>query len=567
MYYYFNGSNNNEYNNKNIYFNNPNNFILSNNVYNNNINNRLNNNANMNNIYNKNNIVNSNLNLINNNIKNNFNNNNSNFNNHNYFNANMNMQNFINGNLINDLNNINLNYEEEKKLRDHGKSINLKELKTISNQMEKCVCKINKNGEQGSGFFCKVRINENKFLPFLITNNHIIDLEDIKTHKTINISINDDKLSREININESRITYTMKKPFDITFIEIKEIDNINSESYLEIDDFIFNESSIDKYQQKPIYLIHYPNQNVEFSTGIIQSISIDDSNSIHHFCETQYGSSGSPIINLENFKVLGIHKGAGDKNFNLGTFLKNPIKKLKEIVDMKNQLENKNNEIIKYDTFNTLGKMTIPTLSKNNMKIISQQMEKCVCKLLTKDLQGTGFFCYIPFFDTKIPVLLTCNHVLNEKCLVDNEKITFYINEKQIINEITIDSSRKTYTNEKYDITIIEIKNNDKINSDSFLNVDENIFGEEETFFYHLAVYSIMYNPDLNTCVGAIQEIEDYRIKYYSTTGGGSSGSPIINLSNYKVIGIHKGRGEFHRYKLGVLIKYAIIEFANKYLI
>ena len=39
------------------------------------------------------------------------------------------------------------------------------------------------------------------------------------------------------------------------------------------------------------------------------------------------GSSGSPIINLENNKVIGIHRGRYQKNynFNIGTFLKIPI--------------------------------------------------------------------------------------------------------------------------------------------------------------------------------------------------------------------------------------------------
>ena len=37
--------------------------------------------------------------------------------------------------------------------------------------------------------------------------------------------------------------------------------------------------------------------------------------------------SGSPIINLKNYKVIGIHKGANkNKTSNFGTFLREPIK-------------------------------------------------------------------------------------------------------------------------------------------------------------------------------------------------------------------------------------------------
>ena len=36
---------------------------------------------------------------------------------------------------------------------------------------------------------------------------------------------------------------------------------------------------------------------------------IDKNNNIYHFCSTEGGSSGAPILNLENFKVIGIHRG------------------------------------------------------------------------------------------------------------------------------------------------------------------------------------------------------------------------------------------------------------------
>ena len=44
---------------------------------------------------------------------------------------------------------------------------------------------------------------------------------------------------------------------------------------------------------------------------------------IKHLCYTQSGSSGSPILNLENNKIIGIHKSAYQKaNLNGGTLLK-----------------------------------------------------------------------------------------------------------------------------------------------------------------------------------------------------------------------------------------------------
>ena len=61
-------------------------------------------------------------------------------------------------------------------------------------------------------------------------------------------------------------------------------------------------------------------------------------------CSTDNGSSGSPILNLENNKVIGIHKqGSNNFNYNKGTLLKYP---LNDIIKKYNKNENKNNVII-----------------------------------------------------------------------------------------------------------------------------------------------------------------------------------------------------------------------------
>ena len=106
-------------------------------------------------------------------------------------------------------------------------------------------------------------------------------------------------------------------------MEIKENDNINN--YLEIDDNLFKENIEFSYEGKTIYDIKYPkSDNVSVSFGIIKEIK--NSYDIIHLCSTDSGSSGSPILNLETNKIIGIHKEASiNFNFNKGTFLKNPI--------------------------------------------------------------------------------------------------------------------------------------------------------------------------------------------------------------------------------------------------
>ena len=56
--------------------------------------------------------------------------------------------------------------------------------------------------------------------------------------------------------------------------------------------------------------MHYPEGNIiNFSKNII--VDIDKNNNIYHFCTTESGLSGAPILILENLKVIGIHQGHG----------------------------------------------------------------------------------------------------------------------------------------------------------------------------------------------------------------------------------------------------------------
>lgn len=73
------------------------------------------------------------------------------------------------------------------------------------------------------------------------------------------------------------------------------------------------------------YIIQYSSgDKVGVSYGVIDKI---DEHKIEHCCNTESGSSGSPIINLTNNEIIGIHIGGIKSNeINLGTLLKYPIK-------------------------------------------------------------------------------------------------------------------------------------------------------------------------------------------------------------------------------------------------
>ena len=204
--------------------------------------------------------------------------------------------------------------------------VSIEGTKTILYQMENCICKIYKeNGEIGTGFFCEIPFNNN-LLKVLITNNHVLNENEIEDNKIIKISImNKEKEEKvkKIEIDNKRKKYTNKE-LDVTIIEIKENkDGINK--YMEIDkeDIKKDKEIIEKdYKRKSVYILHYPKGELSVSYGIINDI-IEDR--INHFCNTEEGSSGSPILSLKNNKIIGIHYGSSSKKINFGIYIKKVI--------------------------------------------------------------------------------------------------------------------------------------------------------------------------------------------------------------------------------------------------
>ena len=191
--------------------------------------------------------------------------------------------------------------------------VDIEGTKLILSQMENCICKIYQKDKKGTGFFCKIPFpDKNNLLNVLITNNHILNEEDIENNKIIELIMYDKekKIKREIAIDESRKRYTynnIEEGIDITIIEIKSnIDNINN--FLEIDDEIIELEC----KRKSIYILHYPKDKKLVSYGLIKDTL--DNKKINHYCNTEEGSSGSPILSLNNYKVVGVHYGGSKTN-------------------------------------------------------------------------------------------------------------------------------------------------------------------------------------------------------------------------------------------------------------
>ena len=205
--------------------------------------------------------------------------------------------------------------------RDYLQPINITSTKKILEQMIKCVCKIRVNNIMiGTGFFCRVNS-----MNFLMTCYHIIDEKYLMENEEINLSLNNDEENKKIDLGIQREFY-FHKEYGTTFIELKEEDKIKN--YLELDDNLFKDNEREYYENKSIYILQYLyGKEIYVSYGTLKTIS---NNKIIHLCSTDIGSSGSPILNLTNNKVIGIHINSNIYHkFNYGTLLKFPLNDLR----------------------------------------------------------------------------------------------------------------------------------------------------------------------------------------------------------------------------------------------
>ena len=137
-----------------------------------------------------------------------------------------------------------------------------------------------------------------KNIKIFITNNHVLNEEFLNKEKKLIIFFEQKK--EEINLELERFKLT-DKDLDFTIIEILEEDKIKN--FLEIDEYINSE----EYKENQIFSIQYPRgEKLKYSHGkIINKKDIY----FQYSLGTDNGSSGSPIILIDNLKLIGFHKG------------------------------------------------------------------------------------------------------------------------------------------------------------------------------------------------------------------------------------------------------------------
>ena len=272
----------------------------------------------------------------------------------------------------------------------YPKIIPYQNFKKISAQMEKNIFKIklrweqNDKKKQGTGFFCKIPFpDKKKLLPVLITNNHLINKEILDNNEIITIKIKGELNEIRFNL-KNRIKYT-SEIYDTTIIEIKEEDNINHFLKLDnkiLEDITNNTDQNKEFKDESIYIIQYPEGELSVSFGILNNIYLDKKHTFTHLSSTRNGSSGSPILLINN-RIIGIHK-EGNNKYNSGTFLYYPIKEFikQNYLDINSKLLKEFNEKFKCNIIDTeIGNLN---LSK---KLLGKEALELLCKINFKELK------------------------------------------------------------------------------------------------------------------------------------------------------------------------------------
>ena len=199
--------------------------------------------------------------------------------------------------------------------------ISFEQTKKILEQMENYICKIIIDKvTKGTGFLCKIPLHgDNKLAPVLITNNNVINDDILARKKDIIIELFCTSSKKQKKLNLSNRTAYNNKKLGISIIEIVNKDGFKNINMFELDEDMLS-GKTDKFIDKSIYMIHSNQETLYVSYGLVNDIGKNQSYNFMHTCKAFNGSSGSPILNLENNKIIGIHSST-NVNINEGFFL------------------------------------------------------------------------------------------------------------------------------------------------------------------------------------------------------------------------------------------------------
>lgn len=148
----------------------------------------------------------------------------------------------------------------------------------------------------GSGFLVKLPVlRRGKFLRGLMTNNHVLDQYALETGATITFQLHQSGKNYEHQIKSRDFRFTCPL-LDVTFVEL-------SGSEYDCETFLQCETECEPGSN--LYITQHPGGGeLSFAQGRLRAFWGFD---MLHEVSTEYGSSGSPVVNRDG-RVVGVHK-------------------------------------------------------------------------------------------------------------------------------------------------------------------------------------------------------------------------------------------------------------------
>ena len=189
-------------------------------------------------------------------------------------------------------------------------------------------------------------------------------------------------------------------------------------------------------------------------------------------------------------------------------------------------------------------------------------ISESICEINSKSgTKGIGFFCRIPF-GINIHALITSNKILNNGDLISGQNILIYFKNNDKYINININDTRKCYSSETYQITIIEIIPYDNINFIDYLDI--NSYQNQSQNQKEIIILNYGKNDKEEQYLGNIINFNknafQFALSHKDNNAILSPGCPILNSKNNKVIGVNTTlKGSKH--KAGVFIVQVINDF------
>ena len=150
-------------------------------------------------------------------------------------------------------------------------------------------------------------------------NNFVIEIKLNNSTKLLNIN----KQRKILPYNENNC--------EITIVEILKEDKIDANDVFEVDDFFYKNDVKEIDKNKYIYLSDTSENIIKMKLSDIYE------NNLKIILQ-----SGTPIINIDNYKLLGIYCGQNKSGNNISLF-KKPITSINKIIQKEKQEKNKKN--------------------------------------------------------------------------------------------------------------------------------------------------------------------------------------------------------------------------------